>query len=260
MLGLFWWNSNSPSAPAKTEQTAKRADLLGNQIHHARAASEGQPTKAVTVTVPPVSLPTQAAALLVRPGAPTFSPEQRIAKLRELKSCYEGDCNYPKTDPKSYDFALGAAIKAELLGLTAEIALASATQPEFSETAREFLVLDDGHVKEGALELIATQPTSSENLDAILSGIVDDIDPTLIEQALLELSRYKDSSDQIKINESLAKAIKTGAPFVAETISKKLTAILNRDNLSFYQNLLNQTEPNSRIYENLHASLQSWSQ
>lgn len=49
--------------------------------------------------------------------------------------------------------------------------------------ARESLENSDGHVKEAALDLIATQPTSSENLESVLNNVIVDSDPELIEQS-----------------------------------------------------------------------------
>ena len=124
-----------------------------------------------------------------------------------------------------------------------------------SDTARHFLRNDDGHVKEGALRLLATQPPSPESLNAILNDIIGDTDAQLIEPALRELRKYPSPSDRALIEQRLAASLLTGSPFVAEAISENLGPFINNSSLATFQDAAAQASEGSRIRSNLRAQL-----
>ena len=210
--------------------------------------------------------PADAAALLhlsssAAPGpsglsaGPPSSAAAEVKDLLDLKDCYKRDCGFPRMDPRSYDLALGQKIKMSLQTLAGAVREQRLQDFRLSDTARDFLALDDGNVKEGALDLLATQPPSDENLHSILSDVIDNADAELVDQAMLELERYSTSTDRVEIDHALAHALLHGSPFVAKEISEKIGPLLNSTNGAFYKDVAAELESESAIKNNLLARL-----
>lgn len=187
---------------------------------------------------------------------PSFqSSQDYIAQLARLRACEHEQCSYPQTDPRSYEFALGKDLKKTLFRFAEWVRSHNLESREVSETAREFLEFEDGHVQAAALDLMATQPTSLDNRDAIIKAVIDGHDSELIEQAMLELERYTSASDRDVINQALGRALTTGAPFVARAISNHIGPFVDARSYRLFQDVLSQLPPESIYFEKLESSL-----
>jgi hypothetical protein len=178
-----------------------------------------------------------------------------IAKLHSLEACVDGGCDFPQTDPRSYGFALGRALQGELFKLADWCRQQGITDREIGETAVHFLQSENGHVQEAALDLMSTQPPRAENLQTILNNVIGGYDSRLIEFALLELERYDSPSDRAVIDEALAEALLTGAPFVAREISGHLADFIDDQSYSYFSTILDRLPENSVYRTQLEASL-----
>ena len=181
-----------------------------------------------------------------------------IKELDRLQRCYETECGYDRSYPQAYGYAVGREIKRVLI----DLAVVSRTQhiqlSEIARVARHHLENDDGHVKEGALRLLATQEPSSESLHSILNHVIGDTDAQLIEPALYELRRYTSPTDRAFIHEKLSASLLTGAPFVAEKISQNLAPFLDSASYTTYSQAAARASEGSRIRSNLRAQLSDY--
>ena len=190
---------------------------------------------------------------------PSFqSSDDFIIQLKRLRSCETEQCSYPQTDPRSYDFALGKDIKKTLFRFAEWVRSRALESRGVSETAREFLAFEDGHVQAAALDLMSTQPPSLENRDAILKSVIEGYDSELIEQAMLELERYTSASDRDVINQALGRALTTGAPFVARAIVNHISPFVDARSFRLFQDVLAHLPPESIYFEKLEASLSAF--
>jgi len=179
--------------------------------------------------------------------------------LVQLEACYEVDnCNFPSTDPREYGMAIGQAIKAELHSLYQKIETSKLTDESISTMARHYLSTPDGYIKEEALLILATQPTSEANLYAILNHVLDYHDANLTDMAMNELVRYKNSEHGQIINDYLKKNLLTGGHFAGLTIAKSISLFLNEDNIRDYQKIAKKMGPQSQSAKFLLASIEDY--
>lgn len=179
-----------------------------------------------------------------------------VGQLASVNSCYsDKKCNYDDSDPKSYAFAIGQDLQRILFGLALKARVEGQVDRTLKEAAVQFLESDDGHVQEGALDLISTQPPSEEALEAILKFVISGFDAELIAHAMAELERYQDPRDLKRINQALGDAMVTGAPFTAQEISSHIEPFLNDLSYQFYKDVTEQVPETSIVQANLIASL-----
>lgn len=195
----------------------------------------------------------------------TKQPEEKnsaslIKEIDELASCYDKDCSRPTIDPRTDYYSLGQELKRKLSDYKNYVIQNNLRNTEVAELATKYLAHSDGHVQEVALDILSTQETSRGSLDAIIGYVINGIDPNLIHQALLELQRYKNFDDQEKIRTALGKALINGTPFVAAAIAARMNLVLNSQNISYFENLMVQLDPKSKIYLSLKYSIQEYDQ
>lgn len=183
-----------------------------------------------------------------------------LEEIEVLASCYEQDCGRPIIDPRTDYYSLGQDLKRKLYDYKNYVMQNSIRDSSVAELAKKFLAHSDGHVQEIALDLLSTQEISQDNLQAVLENIINGIDPNLIHQALLELQRYKSIDDQEKIRIALGNALIHGTPFVAAAIAERMNLVLTTQNISYFENLMVQLDPKSKIYISLKYSIQEFDQ
>ncbi len=109
----------------------------------------------------PASLSSRVSGSKHNDQAESYKPrlEGYAAALEELAACYETErCNFPRTDEKSYGFAVGQALRGELLGMKEWVQANGVRDESVSQIASVYLAIEDGHVQNAALALLATQP------------------------------------------------------------------------------------------------------
>jgi len=182
--------------------------------------------------------------------------EGYAAALEELAACYETErCNFPRTDEKSYGFAVGQALRGELLSMKEWVEANGLRDESVSQVASAYLESEDGHVQEAAIALLATQPTSSASLEALLSNVIGGYDAQLIKQALRELERYKEYDDRQKIVGALSSALVTGSPFVAKEVSAGVEPFVEDSTLRAFEDAVAQLPEGSMVKANLARAL-----
>jgi hypothetical protein len=187
-----------------------------------------------------------------------FEPASFMKEIEKIAACYEKDCGNTTQDPRTDYYNLGRELKLKLDLFVSYVIQNELQDSSIRNLGIQFLAHSDGHVQEAALDLLATQATSPETLEAILQNIIKGIDAELIHQALLELQRYSSLEDQEKIQLTLGEALNHGTPFVALAIAERLNLVLNTQNRMFFKNLMTQLDPQSRIYQSLKVSIQEF--
>lgn len=186
--------------------------------------------------------------------------ESVLAEITKLSECYEKNCSMFSDDPRTEYYRLGQALKGKLAEYNSYVTKNELKEDKVTALALQFLAHSDGHVQEVALDLLSTQETSEQSLEAILKYIIGGYDAELIPQSFLELQRYTHPGDQEKIRNSLAYALLHGVPFVATAISENISLLLNAENISYYKSLVSSLDPRSKIYQNLKFSIQEFDQ
>lgn len=187
--------------------------------------------------------------------------DQQFQALKNIEDCYneEGLCGFPTTDPKAEHFAIGDRIKNDLMKMQNYILDNNIKDEQVSEVARHFLKVPDGHVKKAAMHLMASQDKNGDNLESLLSEVIAYHDAYLIEQGMLELSRYLgDETSERKIHQALNQAMATGSPFVAEQISKNLNPFINSSSFSLYSQTMKTLSKGSMTHKNLKNAINEY--
>lgn len=181
-----------------------------------------------------------------------------LDRIEEIQACYEKDCDYPRTDVKSYGFAVGQDLKKNILALAIQAKAEGLTDRRLTEAAVRNLENEDGHVQEGALALLATQPPSAEALDAVLEHVIGGYDSELIQQAMRELQRYTSEDERSKITTALSDAMLTGSPFVAKEISRGIGPFISARSWAVYETTAAKLGAGSIVKTNLEQSLMAF--
>lgn len=157
-------------------------------------------------------------------------------RVHLLEACIESRaCNFPDTDPRAYDLAIGQKL-AEEMRMIAEQSVTPSE--EAVETARRLLLNPDGHVKAAALEVIAKSEPNPDVLAALLEGVLLEHDAKLLPRTLGILARYTDSASRARIDQTLQLVLTRGSHYVSLYLAQNLIGLLNSENISTYQSVL----------------------
>ncbi|WP_127716980.1 hypothetical protein [Halobacteriovorax sp. HLS] len=177
--------------------------------------------------------------------------------IDHLRSCFESrSCGFSKTDSRAYDLNLAQAIKRELNHLYEFVLENEIEDDRISSLARGYLKISDGHVKEAALMLLSTQKPSSENLESILEQTISYHSAPLVELAMIELSKYKTSEWQERIDNNFIENLKTGSVIVRQVLAKNIATFLNEENRLKYKSFIKNYTSDSKVRKFILASLE----
>lgn len=254
-LGLAW--SHHRSTLSAAESSPKAVVVQGKQTETKEADAVASKGKAPTANTssPPVSAQPQAklSSVEVKKQMDHFAET-----IDHLNRCYSEDCVPETVAPPTAYYEAGQNIKLELMKLRDFVQANDLTDSRVSNIAIQALDNSDGHVQTVALDLLASQPTSSEALDAILDKVVRGYDAEMIEQAVKELQRYDAPASQEKIRQYLAEEMVTGAPFVSQAIAQHIHPFLNSESISLFQATSEKIGPGTITYDRLQASLKEF--
>jgi DNA-directed RNA polymerase subunit F len=177
--------------------------------------------------------------------------------LHSTKKCYQSEnCAFPKTDPRSYSFAVSRKIADELSLFQKKFAK---DDPELArQLGLEFANNEDGFVQEAALKLLAPLPPSQENLKAVTHVVTETTDPTIVQQAMDELKRYVGTPEEAQVHQALGRVLSTGGVLTSQQASQGLLPFLNPSSVGYYQKVLRTLAPDSEVARNLRVSLQEY--
>lgn len=179
------------------------------------------------VKAPPSPSPSPSPSARAPASVPSPSKKDALlGDLKKTKACYDSDdCDFPQTDPRSYSIAIGRHLASVLAELRENYD--PSQQNEMEAVAQEYMQVNDGFVQEQAIRIFSLLPPRTENLNAMISGLENSPDPTLIEQAMKEWERYVGTSDEPRIQEFLADFMAHGGQFSSEKAAELIGTFLN---------------------------------
>lgn len=213
-------------------------------------------TASIPEAVPAARAPASSPAQLPALPAAKASPAQLVNRITELSSCYGNEnCAYPKTDARSYEFALGQDMKGAILALAEEAKSHDLRSDDLARLGRHQLANADGHVQEAALALLATQNPSDDTLNAVLEHVIGGYDAQLMQAAFAELRRYDSDAQHERIAAALSNAMVSGSPFVAKEVAASIRPFLYPRSIALYEEAMGSLMSGSAIRADLGKSL-----
>ncbi|MCB9072253.1 MAG: hypothetical protein H6623_01430 [Bdellovibrionaceae bacterium] len=177
----------------------------------------------------------------------------------DTNKCYDTQiCNYPQTDPRSYEVALGKDIAKKLQQFRLKYKNNSDVQKWKEQIARKFIKSFDGFVQEEALKMFSELPIASENLQAITQGLQNSPDALLIKLAIPELQRYLGSSYESQVHTFLSSTIATGAHFSSEVVTENIGPFISNSSYNVYKQTAQQLPQGSSALRNLSTALRDY--
>lgn len=195
-----------------------------------------------------------AAASVQAPATLQAEPRNLVKQLYATRACYESQtCDFPNTDPRAYDFAVGRQLAADLAAYRAS----APTNEERAKIAREFVNVEDGFVREQVLALFEGLPPSEENLAAISDSLRLNADPDLVKQALPLLEAYVGTPFESGVHE-LLRGMLMGPQFAAVETSLGLSNFVNDASYAGYEHIVEGLPATSAVGKNLRALLRDY--
>jgi hypothetical protein len=230
--------------------------LRPDQVRLPSRTVAGVQATATQTPVPPTSKTSGTTPVTSASGQ---APGHRLEALHRLQDCYASqNCNFPQTDPRSYELALGQALRAELIRFRERYRTEPAARADLELAARTYIRSFDGFVQEAALSILSDLPPSQENLQALVAGLQGAADADLIGEALPELKRYMGSESEPLVHQFLSGTISTGAHFSSQKASENILPFVNEKSYPVYVETLRRLPPGTRAGENLSAALREY--
>lgn len=180
-------------------------------------------------------------------------------QLQLLKLCLASqNCPFPKTDPRSYELAVGQKAKAVIEQLAKTVEEQKIESPTLVQIGVEAFQWDDDHVREAALELFSTQKPSAIALNALINGLKQSHDPSIYRQAIEELHRYTEGDQRPQVDQFLMETLEKGSHFAAAEVAQDLIPFLSEKNVDSFKHLLASLDPESPRYLALKKSLDEY--
>lgn len=202
---------------------------------------------------------TQASQNAVVAGTPPNDKEALLLAIKETKACYESEtCDFPQTDPRSYELAVGKKMQELLKAYRTNFAKDPSNRQLTATLAREYIESTDEFVQEAAMELMSELPPSEENLKALTESLTNTSDPLLVEQAMSEMKRYMGTSSEILVHQYLADLLGRGAVFSSEKAVRGLFGFINSNSYPTYSELARTLPAGSSVGRDLRALLEEY--
>ncbi|WP_413287852.1 hypothetical protein [Bdellovibrio sp. HCB337] len=197
-----------------------------------------------------------------KPTTATVNPTDKdslLQALKDTKACYGNEaCDFPQTDPKSYEIAVGQKLHGLLKTYRAAYAKDPANLAQTEALAREYIESTDEFVQESALELMTDLPPSEENLKALTESLTNTSDPLLVEQAMNEMKRYMGTSSEYVVHHYLTELLGRGAVFSSEQAVRGLFGFINANSYQTYADLVRTLPVGSSVGRDLRALLEEY--
>lgn len=188
---------------------------------------------------------------------PPVATSSTYKKISELKICLETQkCEFPQTDPRSYDFAVFKKWSEFLVHAKNDNTL---SEEERALIARESMLSGDGFVQSEALKILEDLPISSDNLQSLIEGLeLNNSDPLILEKASRELQRYLESADEPSVHQYLFKTIVHGGHFMSEQASIITKDFINPRSIEIYRDAASKIASTSQKAKFLRTALQDY--
>ncbi len=179
-------------------------------------------------------------------------------RIEFLEKCFQRRCKLDNSTSHSYEHAVYLEVEKTLDTLQDWQLRHNVQDRRLSQMMTKFLAYEKSEIKMGALEILSTQAKDERVVPHILKNVIDQAYPKPIGPAIRELSRYKNSKYQQKIDSSMIEALTHGSIFSAIEIAQNIEPLLTASNRPRFESALEElaTQPLSRgIHQALSSSL-----
>lgn len=185
--------------------------------------------------------------------------DELVKLIYETKECYASEsCDFPHSDPKSYEIATGKKLKDLLKAYRSKFAKDVKNKSETESLAREFMAVDDQFVQEVSLEMLSDVAPSSENLKVLTESLQGTLDPLLVEQAMNEMKRYIGTSEEPQVHRFLQDLLGQGAVFSSEKAVQGIFPFINPQSYPSYDKVARSLPADSSVGKDLRALLEEY--
>lgn len=169
-----------------------------------------------------------------RPVKDKASEKAYIDKFQSLKKCLSSqDCDFPQTDPRSYELEVYKAINTHLNNV--DVLPGNLKNAILFESAQ----MSDGFVKETVLKKIIQDKIYSDAWrDIVLNEYIGHHDSKLIPDTIKYLKEHSSAADQTIIHQKIFSEMSKGSPKVANALTDNIKVLLDKNSLSFYKSQL----------------------
>lgn len=181
--------------------------------------------------------------------------------LVEFHRCLEDeDCEYVKSDPRSYSFAVYRAAANEIRKFHSFAQLGESDKTQMAELMRNWMISEDGFVQSAVLDQLANLPTSPENFGAIVEGLKNNYaDPLIMEKGLQELRRYLGTAQESQMISFVSETLRSGPQFSSEQAASSVRGLLTRENWHSFEQVYKSLKMGA-VKQSLGQSLENYTQ
>ena len=170
-----------------------------------------------------------------------------ILTIKDVERCLVDRCSYPDGDSREYELSVYRDLNIKIDKLYRIILDDGIEDEAISKLARHYLSLEDGYVKESALNLMSTQPPSVQSFTALKNHVFKFHDPLIARQGMAELLKYRELYSG-EITSVLVDTLKTGGISVREAVSKDLASFITAENLLQFISVRSRYQMGSVVY------------
>jgi hypothetical protein len=187
------------------------------------------------------------------------SKAELVSAIHAANECYASEiCDFPNTDPKSYELSVGQNLKNLLSEYRNKFGRDPRNRAETESLAREFIRSGDEYVQETSLQMFSDSPPSAVNLQVLTEALKGTSDPLLVDQAMNELKRYLGTSEEHQVHEFLGELLGQGGVFSSEKAAQKILLFINPQSFSTYDNLARSLPSTSKVASDLRTALDEY--
>lgn len=181
---------------------------------------------------------------------------QHYLACQDSEDCFDGTI-----DSRSHAFQNSARLEQELQKWIEQIQASQEQSAELAGVGRELLLMDDGAIKKKALELLATQEPSGQNIGPITEGVLGYHDSNLLPAMIPELNRSLEGASgnvSAAVHQSIADCLTRGSLLMRQELSSQMSSFINDRTYSYYKGLSERTDLDAVVRRNLTAHLREF--
>lgn len=190
---------------------------------------------------------------------PQQQKQEALAEISKVVDCYQSNaCNYPQTDPRSYEFAVSRDLAEKLKFFHEKFRQDPAAQEDLTRLARQAFKIEDGFVQSVALDIFKDLPINKENLNVLGEGLKVTPDPLIAEKSLSELQRYINTPEEGQMQGIVQNVLGNGAHFASQKVGENILSFINERSFPSYRDLQRQLPAQSRVSRDLAGALREY--
>jgi hypothetical protein len=159
------------------------------------------------------------------------------ARYQQLESCYQENCDFSSEDPRAYDLAVQKAQSGTLLAVVKQLYSTQQVSAEASALAIKVMKSESPFVQQRALEILSTQPPSSQALQVVISEGLTSTSPKVVSMSMDELLKYVGTSLEPLAHEQISKALRISDRITVGHMLSRLDPFIHKLSYATYEGL-----------------------